>query len=521
VQQGGALLIEGGSLANGSVNKGLGANAGQNGSAYGGGIFIQGNQAITLSGTAGQPLTISDVIADQFGNGGTGYVVIGQGLVQLQAANTYTGSTTIDNGATLALDASGAGGAGSIVFAGPFAALQVANAALSGNALSNPIANFSLDVQIDLTGLSYAAGASAFISNGTLSVTSNGQTDTLALTGIADGTPFQVTQDAATGSDVSLLCFCAGTRIATPSGEVPVERLAKGDLVTTLRGAACRIVWIGQGRVLATRGRRSAATPVIVKRHALADNVPHRDLRVTKGHSLYLDGVLIPVEFLVNHRSIQWDDRAQEVALYHIELASHDVLLADGAPAESYRDDGNRWLFQNANAGWALRPQASCAPVLTGGPLVDAAWRRLLDRAGPRSGVPLTDDPDLHLLVDGKRVDATSRQGNVFRFRLSNHPAAVCLRSRAAIPAELGLTRDARPLGVALRHIASWRGRRLRTVAADDAQLATGFHQFEPAEGFRWTDGAAVLPVALWDGADALELHVACAAQYPLFQDAA
>src|SRR6185312_7545532 len=98
----------------------------------------------------------------------------------------------------------------------------------------------------------------------------------------------------------------------------------------TLRGEARRIVWIGEGRVLAARGRRSAATPVIVRKGALADNVPHHDLRVTKGHSLYIDDVLIPVEFLVNHRSIIWDDQAQEVKLYHIELEEHDVLIADG-----------------------------------------------------------------------------------------------------------------------------------------------------------------------------------------------
>jgi len=61
-------------------------------------------------------------------------------------------------------------------------------------------------------------------------------------------------------------------------------------------------VWIGIGKVLATRGRRNAATPVIVRKGALADNVPHHDLRVTKGHAFYVDGVLIPVEFLVNHR---------------------------------------------------------------------------------------------------------------------------------------------------------------------------------------------------------------------------
>ena len=83
-----------------------------------------------------------------------------------------------------------------------------------------------------------------------------------------------------------------------------MEELAVGDAVLTLRGEARRIVWIGEGRVLNTRGRRTAATPVIVRKGALAENVPHHDLRVTKGHSLYIDGVLIPVEFLVNHRSI-------------------------------------------------------------------------------------------------------------------------------------------------------------------------------------------------------------------------
>ena len=80
--------------------------------------------------------------------------------------------------------------------------------------------------------------------------------------------------------------------------------------------------------MLATRGRRSAATPVIVRKGALAHNVPHDDLRVTKAHALYIDDVLIPVEFLVNHHTILWDDRAQEVEIYHVELETHDVLLA-------------------------------------------------------------------------------------------------------------------------------------------------------------------------------------------------
>jgi hypothetical protein len=296
------------------------------------------------------------------------------------------------------------------------------------------------------------------------------------------------------------LCFTAGTCIATPQGELPVEQLAVGDQVLTASGAARPIVWIGAGQVLATRGRRTAATPVIVRKGALADNVPHRDLRVTKGHSLFIDGVLIPVEFLVNHRSILWDDRAQEVSIYHLELAAHDVLLADGAPAESYRDDGNRWLFRNANSGWHLPPQEPCAPVLTGGPVVDAVWRRLLDRSGPRPGLPLTGDPDLHLVVDGERCDAVSISEACAVFHLEAAPASVRIGSRSGAPQEFGLSRDPRPLGVALRRIVATQGAERRALEADDDRLADGFHDFEPDNGWRWTDGDAAVPDALFAG---------------------
>ena len=312
------------------------------------------------------------------------------------------------------------------------------------------------------------------------------------------GTIFTATLDGGGGNIVTMtLCFCAGTMIATPTGETPVEQLAVGDQVLTARGTVRPIVWIGVGQVLATRGRRGAATPVIVRRNALADNVPHRDLHVTKGHSVYLDGALIPVEFLVNHRSILWDDQAQMVSLYHIELETHDALLANGAPLESYRDDGNRWLFQNANVGWDLAPKEHYAPVLTGGPVVDEAWRRLLDRSGTRKGFPLTDDPDLHLLVDGVRLDAVERMTTTYTFNLLNMPSTIRIVSRAAAPQELGLARDPRSLGVALRRILVRRAAKLRIFEAEDPRLTLGFHAFEPDNGFRWTDGDSVLPVEL------------------------
>ncbi len=335
----------------------------------------------------------------------------------------------------------------------------------------------------------------------------------------ASGTTFLTTRPPLDTSSIldETTCFLAGTGIATPEGETRVEELAVGDMVRTIDGGVKRIVWVGVGRVLAVRGRRNAATPVIVRKGALADNVPQRDLRVSKGHAFYIDGVLIPVEFLVNHRSILWDDHAQEVTLYHIELETHDVVVANGAPAESYRDDGNRWLFHNANSGWDQPPKEPYAAVLTGGPVVNEVWRRLRERAGPRPGVPLTDDPDLHLLVNGQRTDPGFHNDFSYSFRLAARPDTVRIVSRASAPQELGLARDPRPLGVALRRIVLTQGRRVQVIEAEDERLNEGFHQFEAEENIRWTEGNAGVPEALFghfNGPMELTLHLGCRTSY-------
>jgi hypothetical protein len=318
-------------------------------------------------------------------------------------------------------------------------------------------------------------------------------------------------------ADVSVLCFCAGTRIATPTGEVPVEHLAPGDKILTANGMARRIVWMGTGRTLVTPGHRSAATPVIVRKGALADGVPHRDLRVTKGHSLFLDGVLIPAEFLVNHRSIVWDDTAREVVIYHLELTTHDVLLAEGAPAESYRDDGNRWLFHNTNARWKAAPQPPCAPVLIGGHVVDRIWQRLLDRTGPSLLPRLTEDADVHLLIDGQRLDAHEQHSGRHVFRLIGKPRGARIRSRSVVPQELGIARDPRRLGVAVRRIIMAQPTRQRAIEAGDARLSNGFHQYEKDNGTRWTNGDGEIPTELFSGVSSscvLIVDVACATRY-------
>jgi antigen 43 len=459
------------------------------------GIFTEASGA-TLTLTSSNYLTLSNATFDGTVTGGSGteIVMAGGATLEIDDLTSFVGGSQIQN------------------FGVPIAGFA------SGDVLR--LEGFGEYATINGTSPSYNSSNNAT----TLTLTDNGSVvATLDLAG-GNYTNATVTPDASISGaiDVELgkTCFCRGTLILTDCGEVAVEDLAVDNRVVTPAGEVKPIIWIGVGRVLVTPGRRSAATPVLVRKGALADNVPHRDLRITKGHSLFLDDTLIPAEYLVNHRSILWDDRAAAVEFYHIELATHDVLLADGAPAESYRDDGNRWLFQNANGGWDETPKAPFAPVLTGGPVVDAVWRRLLDRAGPRPRLPLTDEPDLHLMADGNRIDGSRGPNGSWLFDLPRRPLELRVASRAGSPAELGLARDPRVLGVAVRQVRLWQGRQVRVLDASDESLVEGFHPFETDNLFRWTDGDAALPVTLLadiEGACQFELLVGGAMQYPLF----
>ena len=93
-------------------------------------------------------------------------------------------------------------------------------------------------------------------------------------------------------------CFLRGTRILTPVGEVAVEDLTIGALVETLNGPL-PIKWIGRQRF----GKDSpswhwSVAPIRVARSALGDENPRRDLYLSPSPSLFIDGFLIPVEWV-------------------------------------------------------------------------------------------------------------------------------------------------------------------------------------------------------------------------------
>lgn len=193
--------------------------------------------------------------------------------------------------------------------------------------------------------------------------------------------------------------FLAGTRILTPSGEGLVQALRVGDAVVTRAGLRRQIKWIGRrGYAAETMAANPHLRPVLLRAGSLgADRsgaaVPHRDLLLAPLHAVAIEdeeagAVLVPAAALVNGVSILRPAAGVTVRYIHLELNSHDLVIAEGAAAETFTDCDNRAMFQNAAEFAALYPRQPaarwgfCMPRLEEGRALERIRHRLAALAG-------------------------------------------------------------------------------------------------------------------------------------------
>ncbi|MEP3329939.1 Hint domain-containing protein [Sedimentitalea sp.] len=153
-----------------------------------------------------------------------------------------------------------------------------------------------------------------------------------------------------------MVCFAEGTQLGTPSGLTAIEQLSVGDAVFSVDNGPQTIRWIGAREVAAPASMR----PVRIRAGALGNGLPLRDLHVSQQHRVLAGSgivrrlfgqseVLIAAKKLVGLPGITLAQDRPRVTYWHILSDRHEIVLAEGAPAET--------LFAGKEASVALGPK--------------------------------------------------------------------------------------------------------------------------------------------------------------------
>lgn len=144
------------------------------------------------------------------------------------------------------------------------------------------------------------------------------------------------------------VCFTPGTRIETTTGARMIEDLVAGDRVITRDCGAQEILWIGSRHISGARLHAFPdLRPVRISEGAIGDGRPDGDLIVSPDHRLLLSGaraeaawgdpeVLVAARDLIDDGGVTRAHDLREATYIHLLLPSHQIVFANGVPAESF-----------------------------------------------------------------------------------------------------------------------------------------------------------------------------------------
>ncbi len=200
-------------------------------------------------------------------------------------------------------------------------------------------------------------------------------------------------------NNVVTVCFVKGTLIETEMGPRAIEALATGDRVQTLDHGLRPVRWCWSRTFRLSADSRDKQRPVRIQPDALAPGIPQRELRVSPQHRMLVsskivdrlfgvDQVLIPAIKLVGQPGITRDTKVKAVTYCHLYLGRHEVIFAEGAPAESLlpEKEALRALSRGACAELKAIDETNVLPahpIVERGPLLRELLRRHIKNSKP------------------------------------------------------------------------------------------------------------------------------------------
>ncbi|WP_084294664.1 Hint domain-containing protein [Asaia prunellae] len=312
------------------------------------------------------------------------------------------------------------------------------------------------------------------------------------------------------------VCYLLGTKIRTPSGEVAIEDLKIGDLISvwdpiSLTEICKKVKWLGKSVACCTDGipGDSSNHPIKIEKDAISDNIPHSDLFITSEHCIFINKSFVPARMLVNGCTISYESNISSYTYYHIETEDHSVIWANGLKAESYLSTGNSQQFANRSST-PQPPQLrknwehdSAAPLRTERHFVEPLFYELLERAKmlhadfrPVVGQQASDS-ELTLRTEAGAVIRPLRQsGEWVTFMLPESVHHVLLHSRVVRPSDsIGpFVDDRRQLGVLVGDIKLFSCDSTRSLNDHLVSRNTkGWREYEQGMELRWTSGDAYI----------------------------
>ncbi|GCD52524.1 Hint domain-containing protein [Acetobacter pasteurianus] len=512
-----AETVQGGGSASGTqVASGASLTVSTDGSATdttvsaNGHLLVSGGTIVDTTITNGGEATLYDAAtADTV-------TVDSGGSITFENNGTLTGTVTLQDGGSATIQA---GTGGTIDVAGSSNTGVVISGLTSGGTVTTVISGFngtsagaSDGIQLaglkaaDVTSVTYPSADQVNL------LLTNGKTVTLSIAG-AEKAGYTLVSDA-NGDLIYEVCFLSGSMIRTPDGDVAVEDIQIGDQVVTFdwksNKTVCRpVIWVGKthATVRPDLPHDEAGYPVRVRKDAIANGVPYKDMLITAEHCLFFEGKFVPVRMLVNGVSIFYDTSITSYDYYHVETEQHSVITADGMLTESYLDTGNRRAFRQEGKIAALRcttqswADHSAAPLCVERAFVEPLFRKLNARNSNSIGAEhakLVTDVDLHLITEsGAPIRPFRQDGQHYSFMLPANTAYVHIVSRASRPADVigPFVDDRRFMGVAVADVHLLCAQQLYDITSHlQVEKPEGWHDTDWAD-CAWTNGNAMLPL--------------------------